>query len=122
MVPKPKTDMWKEMWFYVTVWFQVGQLYIRYQLDVADDEDSVIELQDVPCLLKDEKELYIQKDHIHEKLEILRFVCSTAFSSAVKRFPSQSRQEYMWCFGKVWNNEVWIDCGKYLFPALLNIC
>ncbi|XP_047232938.1 protein NO VEIN isoform X2 [Girardinichthys multiradiatus] len=50
---------------------QVGKLYIRYELDVADSEVPVIELQDVICLLKDEKELCIQKDHIHDKLEIL---------------------------------------------------
>lgn len=51
---------------------QVGKLYIRYQLDVADDEDSIVELQDVICLLKDEKELYIQKDHLSAKLDICR--------------------------------------------------
>ncbi|XP_014916077.1 uncharacterized protein LOC106964848 isoform X1 [Poecilia latipinna] len=50
---------------------QVGKLYIRYQLDVAGNENAVIELQDEICLLKDEKNLYIQKDHVHEKLEIL---------------------------------------------------
>ncbi|KAM9306088.1 uncharacterized protein KZ484_000860, partial [Pholidichthys leucotaenia] len=49
---------------------QVGKLYIRYQLDVG--EDPVIELQDVICLLKDEKELYIQKDHLSEDLDICR--------------------------------------------------
>uniref|UniRef100_A0A3B3WWM6 HTH OST-type domain-containing protein n=1 Tax=Poecilia mexicana TaxID=48701 RepID=A0A3B3WWM6_9TELE len=49
----------------------VGKLYIRYQLDVAGNENAVIELQDEICLLKDEKNLYIQKDHVHEKLEIL---------------------------------------------------
>uniref|UniRef100_A0A1A8UKW3 HTH OST-type domain-containing protein n=1 Tax=Nothobranchius furzeri TaxID=105023 RepID=A0A1A8UKW3_NOTFU len=49
---------------------QVGKLYIRYQLDVSDGEDEVVELQDVICLLKDEKELYIQKDHLPGKLEI----------------------------------------------------
>ncbi|XP_041829730.1 protein NO VEIN isoform X2 [Melanotaenia boesemani] len=51
---------------------QVGKLYIRYQLDVADSEDGVIELQDVICLLKDEKELYIQKDHLSAQLDICR--------------------------------------------------
>ncbi|CAG5911609.1 unnamed protein product [Menidia menidia] len=51
---------------------QVGKLYIRYQLDVADDEDPLIELQDVICLLKDEKEFYIQKDHLTAKLDICR--------------------------------------------------
>uniref|UniRef100_A0A1A7X528 HTH OST-type domain-containing protein n=2 Tax=Iconisemion striatum TaxID=60296 RepID=A0A1A7X528_9TELE len=49
---------------------QVGKLYIRYLLDVAHGEDEVVELQDVVCLLKDEKELYIQKDHLPGKLEI----------------------------------------------------
>ncbi|XP_034049145.1 uncharacterized protein LOC117530398 [Thalassophryne amazonica] len=51
---------------------QVGKLYIRYQLDVTDSEDAVVELQDVICLLKDKKELYIQKDHLSAKLDICR--------------------------------------------------
>ncbi|XP_054860684.1 uncharacterized protein wu:fj29h11 isoform X4 [Amphiprion ocellaris] len=51
---------------------QVGKLYIRHQLNVSDSEDAVIELQDVICLLKDEKELYIQKDHLTAKLDICR--------------------------------------------------
>uniref|UniRef100_UPI0037E884B3 uncharacterized protein n=1 Tax=Semicossyphus pulcher TaxID=241346 RepID=UPI0037E884B3 len=51
---------------------QVGKLYIRYQLDVADSEEVLVELQDVICLLKDKKELYIQKDHLSTKLEICR--------------------------------------------------
>ncbi|KAI3365403.1 hypothetical protein L3Q82_010485 [Scortum barcoo] len=51
---------------------QVGKLYIRYQLDVADGESEVVELQDVICLLKDEKELYIQKDYLSAKLDICR--------------------------------------------------
>lgn len=52
---------------------QVGKLYIRYQLDVPDS-DSIVELEDVICLLKDQKELYIQKDHLFAKLDICRFV------------------------------------------------
>ncbi|KAM4524399.1 uncharacterized protein PAE49_000724 isoform 2-T3 [Odontesthes bonariensis] len=51
---------------------QVGKLYIRYQLDVPDSEDPVIELQDVICMLKDEKEFYIQKDHLDAQLDICR--------------------------------------------------
>ncbi|XP_076005731.1 uncharacterized protein LOC143000345 isoform X2 [Genypterus blacodes] len=51
---------------------QVGKLYIRYQLDLAGTEDAVVELQDVTCLLKDNKELYIQKDHLKDKLDICR--------------------------------------------------
>lgn len=50
----------------------MGKLYIRYQLDVVDGE--VVEVQDVNCLLKDEKELYIQKDHLTAKLDICRCV------------------------------------------------
>uniref|UniRef100_A0A669E4X7 Wu:fj29h11 n=1 Tax=Oreochromis niloticus TaxID=8128 RepID=A0A669E4X7_ORENI len=52
---------------------QVGKLYIRHQLDVADGEDPVIELVDVICLLKDKKELYIQKDNLSADLDICRF-------------------------------------------------
>ncbi|XP_026207843.1 uncharacterized protein wu:fj29h11 isoform X2 [Anabas testudineus] len=51
---------------------QVGKLYIRYQLDVSESDEAVVELQDVICLLKDEKELYIQKDHLSCKLDICR--------------------------------------------------
>ncbi|XP_018534128.2 uncharacterized protein wu:fj29h11 [Lates calcarifer] len=51
---------------------QVGKLYIRYQLDVADSDQPVVEVQDVICLLKDEKELYIQKDYLSSKMEICR--------------------------------------------------
>lgn len=58
----------------MSFWFQVGKLYIRYQLDVADRNEPVVELQDVICLLKDEKELYIQKDHLSAKLDICRCV------------------------------------------------
>nr|XP_019938379.1 PREDICTED: uncharacterized protein LOC109626689 [Paralichthys olivaceus] len=51
---------------------QVGKLYIRYQLDVADSDEPVVEMQDVICLLKDEKELYIQKDNLTANLDICR--------------------------------------------------
>uniref|UniRef100_A0A3B3CPC6 Wu:fj29h11 n=1 Tax=Oryzias melastigma TaxID=30732 RepID=A0A3B3CPC6_ORYME len=51
---------------------QVEKLYMVYRLNVAEKE--VVETQDVVCLLKDEKELYIQKDHLSSKLEICRFV------------------------------------------------
>ncbi|CAF91966.1 unnamed protein product, partial [Tetraodon nigroviridis] len=47
---------------------QVGKLYIRYEL--LDSE--LVEVQDVNCLLKDGKELYIQKDHLNTKLDICR--------------------------------------------------
>ncbi|XP_056911618.1 uncharacterized protein wu:fj29h11 isoform X2 [Takifugu flavidus] len=49
---------------------QVGKLYIRYELDVSDN--VMVEVKDVNCLLKDEKELYIQKDHLTAKLDICR--------------------------------------------------
>uniref|UniRef100_A0A3Q3NAZ7 Protein NO VEIN-like n=1 Tax=Mastacembelus armatus TaxID=205130 RepID=A0A3Q3NAZ7_9TELE len=55
---------------------QVGKLYIRYQLDVADSDQAVVEMQDVICQLKDQRELYIQKDHLSAKLDICRFVCN----------------------------------------------
>ncbi|KAM9837751.1 uncharacterized protein ACBR49_018381 isoform 2-T3 [Aulostomus maculatus] len=61
---------------------QVGKLYIRYQLDVADDEDPVVEMEDVICLLRDKKELYIQKDYLSAKLDICR--------ELVKMFCTQS--------------------------------
>nr|XP_029134426.1 uncharacterized protein LOC109987450 [Labrus bergylta] len=51
---------------------KVGKLYIRYQLDIAESEEVPPELQDVICLLKDQKELYIQKDHLSAKLEVCR--------------------------------------------------
>uniref|UniRef100_A0A8C6V2P3 Wu:fj29h11 n=1 Tax=Neogobius melanostomus TaxID=47308 RepID=A0A8C6V2P3_9GOBI len=60
---------------------QVGKLYRRYQLDVPE-RDSIIEMEDVICLLKDQKELYIQKDHLGAKLDICRYCLPTAHSSA----------------------------------------
>uniref|UniRef100_A0A8C5H5H6 Uncharacterized LOC114481634 n=1 Tax=Gouania willdenowi TaxID=441366 RepID=A0A8C5H5H6_GOUWI len=73
---------------------QVGQLYIRYQLDVTDGEDPVIELQDVMCLLKDQKEFYIQKDHLSANLDICRCVSQLPFTfnndqGALTRFLSK---------------------------------
>lgn len=50
----------------------MGKLYIRYELDVSDN--VMVEVRDVNCLLKDEKELYIQKDHLTDKLDICRCV------------------------------------------------
>jgi len=62
---------------------QVGRLYIRYELSVGGNEDSeqdgpLVELEDVVCLLMDDKELYIQKDHLSAKLDICRCVCVRA--------------------------------------------
>ncbi|XP_054612764.1 uncharacterized protein wu:fj29h11 isoform X2 [Dunckerocampus dactyliophorus] len=51
---------------------QVGKLYIHYQLDVEGSDDAVVEMMDVICLLKDKKELYIQKDHLTARLDICR--------------------------------------------------
>ncbi|XP_076154340.1 uncharacterized protein LOC143137890 isoform X4 [Alosa pseudoharengus] len=50
---------------------QVGELYIHYHLKVPDGEE-VYEKEDVICLLKDRKELYIQKDYLKSKLDICR--------------------------------------------------
>lgn len=49
---------------------QVGKLYIHYQLQVGNGE--VVEMQDIPCLLRDDKLLYIQKDYILDMHEICR--------------------------------------------------
>ncbi|KAM9410935.1 uncharacterized protein ACWYII_025836 isoform 8-T9 [Salvelinus alpinus] len=51
---------------------QVGMLYTRYLLSVSDEEHPVVEMEDVICLLKDNKELYIQKDHLSARLDICR--------------------------------------------------
>lgn len=61
---------------------QVGKLYIRYE--ISDSE--LVEVQDVNCLLKDGKELYIQKDHLTAKLDICRCVSEARVSSCY-RFP-----------------------------------
>lgn len=47
-------------------------LYTRYLLSVSDEEDPLVEMEDVICLLKDNKELYIQKDHLSARLDICR--------------------------------------------------
>uniref|UniRef100_A0A3B4U8I9 Wu:fj29h11 n=1 Tax=Seriola dumerili TaxID=41447 RepID=A0A3B4U8I9_SERDU len=67
---------------------QVGKLYIRYQLDVADIDVPVVELQDVICLLKDEKELYIQKDHLTARLDICRSETLSLLSPDTQPFPT----------------------------------
>lgn len=54
---------------------QVGELYIHYHLKLPDGED-VYEQENVICLLKDKKELYIQKDYLKSKLDICRYCCS----------------------------------------------
>ncbi|XP_072524200.1 uncharacterized protein [Salminus brasiliensis] len=50
---------------------QVGKLYIYYRLE-QPDERPILESEDIICLLKDKKELYIQKDHQLPKLDICR--------------------------------------------------
>ncbi|XP_041670873.1 protein NO VEIN isoform X2 [Cheilinus undulatus] len=71
---------------------QVGKLYIRYQLDIPEGEE-LVELQDVDCLLKDQKELCIQKDHLSAKLEVCRelvklFCTETTHRKELMRFLS----------------------------------
>ncbi|XP_033840308.1 uncharacterized protein wu:fj29h11 [Periophthalmus magnuspinnatus] len=63
---------------------QVGKLYRRYQLDLPDS-GSIVELEDVICLLKDNKELYIQKDHLEAKLDICRELVKLFCSEASHR-------------------------------------
>lgn len=58
------------------------KLYIRYELT----DSELVEVQNVNCLLKDGKELYIQKDHFTNKLDICRCV-SEATASSCYRFP-----------------------------------
>lgn len=60
----------------------MGKLYIRYELS----DSELVEVQDVNCLLKDGKELYIQKDHLTAKLDICRCVREVKVSSCY-RFP-----------------------------------
>ncbi|XP_065109604.1 uncharacterized protein [Paramisgurnus dabryanus] len=50
---------------------QVGKLYIHYRLEVSEG-DPIFESEDIICLLKDKKELYIHKDHLSAKLDICR--------------------------------------------------
>lgn len=52
----------------------MGKLYNRYQLDMVGSEVPLLEMQDVICLLKDKKVLYIQKDHLSARLDICRLV------------------------------------------------
>ncbi len=60
----------------MTFFLQVGKLYIHYRLEVPD-EDPIFESEDIICLLKDKKELYIHKDHLSAKLDICRYsICS----------------------------------------------
>ncbi|KAG9350267.1 hypothetical protein JZ751_026621 [Albula glossodonta] len=50
---------------------QVGKLYILYQLCLPCGA-FICEMEDVICLLKDNKDFYIQKDHLSAKLDISR--------------------------------------------------
>ncbi|KAK7918617.1 hypothetical protein WMY93_009901 [Mugilogobius chulae] len=63
---------------------QVGKLYRRYQLDFPDS-DSIYEVEDVICLLNNNKELYIQKDHLGAKLDICRELVKLFCSEAAQR-------------------------------------
>lgn len=56
---------------------QVGKLYIRYELS----DSELVAVQDVNCLLKDGKELYVQKDHLSAKLDICRCVSEAKVSA-----------------------------------------
>ncbi|KAK7134163.1 hypothetical protein R3I93_017539 [Phoxinus phoxinus] len=69
---------------------QVGKLYNHYRLEVPD-EDPIFESEDIICLLKDKKELYIHKDHLSAKLDICRelvklFTTEKAFAKELERF------------------------------------
>ncbi|XDV45221.1 hypothetical protein PO909_013352, partial [Leuciscus waleckii] len=69
---------------------QVGKLYNHYRLEVPD-EDPIFESEDIICLLKDKKELYIHKDHLSAKLDICRelvklFTMEKSFAKELERF------------------------------------
>ncbi|XP_051958401.1 uncharacterized protein wu:fj29h11 isoform X1 [Xyrauchen texanus] len=69
---------------------QVGKLYIHYRLEVSDG-DPIFESEDIICLLKDKKELYIHKDHLSAKLDICRelvklFTAEKIFAKELEHF------------------------------------
>lgn len=60
---------------FVFFFSQVGKLYIYYRLE-QPDESPIVESEDIICLLKDRRELYIQKDHLSSKMAICRYFSS----------------------------------------------
>ncbi|XP_056326181.1 uncharacterized protein wu:fj29h11 isoform X1 [Danio aesculapii] len=69
---------------------QVGKLYIHYRLELPD-ESPIFESEDIICLLKDQKELYIHKDHLSARLDICRelvklFTADKMFAKELERF------------------------------------
>ncbi|XP_051530357.1 uncharacterized protein LOC127427065 isoform X2 [Myxocyprinus asiaticus] len=69
---------------------QVGKLYIHYRLEVSEG-NPIFESEDIICLLKDKKELYIHKDHLSAKLDICRelvklFTTEKTFAKELERF------------------------------------
>lgn len=70
---------------------QVGKLYIHYRLEVPD-EDPIFESEDIICLLKDKKELYIHKDHLSARLDIGRYGVRPVASA---RHASQSSRVWL---------------------------
>ncbi|XP_078082199.1 uncharacterized protein LOC144502066 [Mustelus asterias] len=50
---------------------QVGKLYLHYELTLPNTP-PVFESEDIVCHLKDEKDFYIQKDHITSRTDICR--------------------------------------------------
>ncbi|XP_059387671.1 uncharacterized protein LOC132121937 [Carassius carassius] len=69
---------------------QVGKLYNHYRLEVPE-ENPIYESEDIICLLKDKKELYIHKDHLSAKLDICRelvklFTTDKSFAKELQNF------------------------------------
>uniref|UniRef100_A0AAY4BVZ5 HTH OST-type domain-containing protein n=1 Tax=Denticeps clupeoides TaxID=299321 RepID=A0AAY4BVZ5_9TELE len=62
---------------------QVGELYLHYTLTLPDGVE-IFQREDIICLLKDKRELYIQKDHLNTKLELCGY-CLNVFSKDFKR-------------------------------------
>ncbi|KAJ7985691.1 hypothetical protein DPEC_G00343080 [Dallia pectoralis] len=57
----------------------------RYLLSVNDEEEPLMEIENVICLLKDNKDLYIQKDHLSARLDICRELVKLVSSESSHR-------------------------------------
>lgn len=92
------------------VFVQVGKLYIHYRLEVPD-EKPIFESEDIICLLKDQKELYIHKDHLSARLDIGRYgICPVASA----RYASQS--SCVWLITLSIVAESWWSCSPQKRP------
>lgn len=77
----------------------MGNLYINYRLELPD-ESPILESEDIICLLKDRKELYIQKDYLTSKTAICRYLSSALITQGL----------VMLWFLQDWNSGLWLSC------------